>query len=191
MSTDLKKLRELCEKATPGPWELWDSCSWRRFGSAATGRTIVEPQTYSSTDRHPDLHFNNPHDKPYIAAADPQTVLGLLARVEELERERDALAKFKAFVHRRLDSAGIPTHPDGPHSKEGCRIGDRLDIALAAQQANAELTRQVDATAQLYRDLREQDWEIQLSAGQVRLSHKPAYDAETEAAIEAAKASGE
>lgn len=43
------------------------------------------------------------------------------------------LQAFKDFVHRRLDEAGIPTHPDGPHSKEGCRIGDRLDIALAAR----------------------------------------------------------
>ena len=38
---------------------------------------------------------------------------------------------FKEYVHKRLDDAGIPTHPDGPHSKAGCRIGDRLDIALA------------------------------------------------------------
>jgi hypothetical protein len=38
---------------------------------------------------------------------------------------------FKAYVHQRLDEMGIPTHPDGPHSKEGCRIGDRLDIVQA------------------------------------------------------------
>ncbi len=40
----------------------------------------------------------------------------------------DKLRKFKSFVHCRLDDMGIPTNPDGPHSKEGCRIGDRLDI---------------------------------------------------------------
>src|SRR5580698_6043457 len=42
----------------------------------------------------------------------------------------DALQRFKDFVHRRLDTAGVPTHPDGPHSKEGCRIGDRLDLVV-------------------------------------------------------------
>lgn len=42
------------------------------------------------------------------------------------------LQAFKDFVHRRLDTAGIPTHPDGPHSKEGCRIGDRLDLVIKA-----------------------------------------------------------
>lgn len=50
--------------------------------------------------------------------------------VHELIEERDALAAFKEFVHRRLDEAGIPTHPDGPHSAAGCRIGDRLDIVF-------------------------------------------------------------
>lgn len=49
---------------------------------------------------------------------------------ERLSGEVAALQRFKAYVHKRLDDAGIPTHPDGPHSKEGCRIGDRLDIAL-------------------------------------------------------------
>jgi hypothetical protein len=41
------------------------------------------------------------------------------------------LRKFKQYVHDRLDQAQIPTHPDGEHSKAGCRVGDRLDIALA------------------------------------------------------------
>ena len=44
----------------------------------------------------------------------------------------ERLKDFKDFVHGRLDEAGIPTHPDGEHSKAGCRIGDRLDIALSA-----------------------------------------------------------
>lgn len=42
------------------------------------------------------------------------------------------LQAFKNYVHARLDAAGIPTHPDGEHSKAGCRIGDRLDIALTS-----------------------------------------------------------
>ena len=41
------------------------------------------------------------------------------------------LQEFKNYVHKRLDRAGIPTDPDGEHSKAGCRIGDRLDIALS------------------------------------------------------------
>lgn len=45
--------------------------------------------------------------------------------------ERDALAKFKQYVHGRLDAAGVPADPDSPHKAEGCRIGGRLDIVLA------------------------------------------------------------
>ncbi len=48
-----------------------------------------------------------------------------------------ALQRFKDFVHRRLDEAGVPTHPDGEHSKAGCRIGDRLDIVLSGHVLKA------------------------------------------------------
>lgn len=44
--------------------------------------------------------------------------------------ELGKLQQFKEYVHQRLDEAGIPTHPNGAHSKHGCRIGDRLDEAL-------------------------------------------------------------
>lgn len=57
------------------------------------------------------------------------------AQQEMLDRkdaECSALQKFKDYVHKRLDDAGIPTHPEGEHSERGCRIGDRLDIALAS-----------------------------------------------------------
>jgi hypothetical protein len=52
-------------------------------------------------------------------------------RLVAAEARVKALEAFKAYVHKRLDDAGITTHPDGEHSKAGCRIGDRLDIALA------------------------------------------------------------
>ncbi len=50
---------------------------------------------------------------------------------KSLAADRDALLKFKTWVHDYLDSKGIPTHPGGPHSKEGCRIGDRMDLVFA------------------------------------------------------------
>lgn len=53
--------------------------------------------------------------------------------VDVVERA-DKLQAFKDYVHKRLDDAGIPENPGGEHSKHGCRIGDRLDIALATIQ---------------------------------------------------------
>lgn len=57
------------------------------------------------------------------------------AQSERIEK----LQQFKDFVHRRLDEMGIPTHPNGEHSKAGCRIGDRLDIV--ADRAEREATK--------------------------------------------------
>jgi hypothetical protein len=47
-----------------------------------------------------------------------------IARAEKAE-------KFKAYVHKRLDEMAIPTDPKGEHSAQGCRVGERLDIAAA------------------------------------------------------------
>lgn len=55
--------------------------------------------------------------------------------VADLIAERDALAKFKAYVHQRLDEAGVPVDPDSPHKAAGCRIGGRLDFVLAERNA--------------------------------------------------------
>lgn len=62
----------------------------------------------------------------------------LLAHSRAVVVERDELGRFKAYVHERLDAAGVPTHPDGPHSKAGCRIGDRLDVLIAERDALRE-----------------------------------------------------
>lgn len=44
-----------------------------------------------------------------------------------MSAQRDKLAAFKAYVHRRLDEAGVPADPPGEHREAGCRIGQRLD----------------------------------------------------------------
>lgn len=57
--------------------------------------------------------------------------IGVWQYVKALEAERDKLAAFKAYVHKRLDAAGVPTDPESPHRAKGCRIGGRLDDVLA------------------------------------------------------------
>lgn len=91
------ELRRLAEAATPGPWELWDGCSWRRFGSVTTGRTIVEPIVYSERDRHPDLKVTKA-DGAFIAAANPHVILSLLAAIDRAERQRDGLLEALALI---------------------------------------------------------------------------------------------
>lgn len=56
------------------------------------------------------------------------------------ERERaDKLLAFKNWVHAYLDGKDIPADPGGPHSAEGCRIGDRMDLVFSQLRRLAEL----------------------------------------------------
>jgi D-ribose pyranose/furanose isomerase RbsD len=66
-------------------------------------------------------------------------------RATEAEEERDALAKFKAYVHARLDDAGVPVDPESPHKAEGCRIGGRLDVLLGERDATAVKVQKLEA----------------------------------------------
>lgn len=68
-----------------------------------------------------------------LASAIEGNKMALAQMGAELEQAK----AFKDFMHRRLDSAGVPKEfPDGKHTKEGCRIGDRLDWVL---ERSAEL----------------------------------------------------
>lgn len=49
----------------------------------------------------------------------------------KLEDERDKLQRFKNYVHKRLDDAGVSADPESVHKAEGCRIGGRLDEVFA------------------------------------------------------------
>lgn len=48
------------------------------------------------------------------------------------------LQAFKDWVHAYLDAQGVPKEfPDGPHTREGCRIGDRMDWLVAELKRSA------------------------------------------------------
>lgn len=51
---------------------------------------------------------------------------------EHLRKSYERLQKFKDWVHAYLDARGVPAEfPDGSHTREGCRIGDRMDWVFA------------------------------------------------------------
>lgn len=64
---ELDRLEALLAQATPRPWALWDSCSWRRFGSEATGREIITPTNHPG-DGHVDLTIPNHYDAKLLVA---------------------------------------------------------------------------------------------------------------------------
>lgn len=99
-----------------------------------SGNTLNIPAVAARFDALLDQACQKPEDP---AAPGPRTVLVGVGDLRQFvgaamraDASVDALQRFKDYVHGRLDAAGVPTHPNGPHSAEGCRIGDRLDIAL-------------------------------------------------------------
>lgn len=108
----------------------------------------LSPVTFS---RAPDLPAPaRPELDSLIPPAAPNEAL------EEMTAERDRLQAFKDYVHEWLDKAGVPEDPNGPHSAEGCRVGDRLDWLMAtlttpAPSTNSESSDgvQADTAAQL------------------------------------------
>jgi len=81
----------LCREANL-PWELWTGCSWRRFGSVGTCKTVIEPVTYSATDKHPDLHLA-PGAAAFVewASANVQHLLAAARREAELREACEGL----------------------------------------------------------------------------------------------------
>lgn len=73
---------------------------------------------------------------PYMSIpADPERDADLIlsAAIDELERLRGS--GLKVYVHDRLDRAGVPVDPPGPHRDAGCRIGQRLNHLLDERTA--------------------------------------------------------
>lgn len=100
--------------------------------------------------------------------------------VGEIER----LQAFKDYVHERLDDAGIPSHPQGEHSAAGCRVGDRLDIALEQWPEWAEkLLRLLETWGAEY----EADDEINLPGELAEWLHHYASDLKRTAAAKVSK----
>lgn len=84
---EARRLLELAEMATPGPWKWWTSNSWKRLKRDDFG--ILEPviEPYVCPDGHPDCTVAQ-GDMLFIEAApDFAALLRLaLSRIDELER---------------------------------------------------------------------------------------------------------
>lgn len=81
-------------KFTPGPWEIWTSCSFRRISSKATGKDgDVLHAVIQRSDGHPDLCFPNGGftgpDARLIAAA-PELLEALQALFDDYKALADS-----------------------------------------------------------------------------------------------------
>lgn len=100
---DIAKLRELCEKATPGPWEWWDGNPWHADAPNHPLRQGNPPTVFRTGDSSDGFFYKegakeqSKEDTKFIAAS--REWLPLL--LDELER---------------LEDAAVYTLPCGHHS---------------------------------------------------------------------------
>lgn len=98
--SDLQELRQLAEAATPGMWEATNEQDNRigRHGDPdgvavvawILGARVVTPSDAGGPEWRPSSYpVQVQADAQFIAACSPDAVLGLIARAEKAERERD------------------------------------------------------------------------------------------------------
>ncbi len=80
---NLDKLKELAEKATPGPWEINEK--YEQVWSPSTGNYI------SACDME---HYSKSADAEYIAAVSPDVVIGLIEEIKNLGRTNERIKKL-------------------------------------------------------------------------------------------------
>jgi len=128
MTDKYKELREAAERATPGEWSWWTSCSWRRLKSSQDGndKDVIEPIV--ARDGHPDCNISEA-DMAYIEKAQPAAILELL-------RVSDALLGALLSVQ------------DEPTYDDACEhIGQGLDALAASVGRTSDDFDQDSATA--------------------------------------------
>lgn len=110
---DYSKLETLAKAATPGPWQqhLVDD-------TTVTSTTLDVCCTFPDGGRNDDVDFAAPVEQheanaAYIAAANPQVIISLIARVKELEEALKPLLNEKAIT--RLKELLEVEHAMGGH----------------------------------------------------------------------------
>lgn len=109
---NLDELVELAKKATPGKWWIDSHGHTMVAFSGEAGDVEVVFATDNNmgpTIRHDDTgnlsHWRNDNDATFIAAANPETVLALIARIKALDE--DLLALRKALSETAVYEAEI------------------------------------------------------------------------------------
>ncbi|GEM_PF-5731552 len=136
MLKKLDELEALARAATPGPWLLQDSCSWRRIGTdPGSCGDVLLPVVQS--DGQPDISASR-GNLEYITAVDPTTVLSIIELVRtrdtEIIRHQERFDILVSSVAAALERAGV-TSVDDP--------GEAIDVLVADKDGEISNLRQI------------------------------------------------
>ncbi len=112
--------------ATPGPWELWTGCSWRRIGKVQGDRALIEPT--NASDGHPDLRGVNLYPDLDLCVNAPTDLSYLL---EENRRLRGALELVPMMMRESTQ---------GDWEVEGTETNEVYNKVLAALNRSNPMT---------------------------------------------------
>jgi hypothetical protein len=118
---DLKKLREVAEKATPGPW----LCSGRYIGTPRHMSYIGECRDKNGNWSDDVLASSNGR---YIATFNPQTILALLDAYEAIARD----AERYQWIRNDQTGAVETVILIDPYGDVEVKVGEILDKAIDA-----------------------------------------------------------
>lgn len=133
----LAKLKELAQKATPGEWIT----GAHRYEPA----WVVLPPTDATGGfciAQCRVSVNGCNNAAYIAAANPQTILELLAKIERLEKENADFRSDSAFLE---DSSAMTISYFAGRMSEGREKNKEIDKLL---DENRRLEKEADWLAE-------------------------------------------
>jgi hypothetical protein len=162
-------IREAAERATPGPWRYGYprfTCKLQHSGphhpgppecrytfdgwEDGCGRSVYRDQEPSSSDDDSSLiagqwdydigGIRHDVDAAYIAAADPTTVLALLAERDRLQRERDDAVEWIRVVGEAMAGAGYKA---GDRTVTLANVRAMLALVTKLREALQRLTNEV------------------------------------------------
>lgn len=112
---DIQELKRLAQLATPGPWKL-DSPreSFMRRNRSPDERMMYSIDGPKGVSDHEDWGYSKA-EAEYMAAADPTTLLALLARLERAEMALAQVASLKRYdPNRDRSNAGRTVTVNAP-----------------------------------------------------------------------------
>lgn len=98
MSIDIEELRKLAEAATPGPWI---SHPKGYYGAVCASENEFDLVAVTHGQRRNNVLAN----EAYIAAANPATVIGLIAEIERLRDDVSSMTGEADALERQLNEA--------------------------------------------------------------------------------------
>lgn len=125
----LLKLKDLASSATNGPWMrlFGERTIYDRMEDGCRGNSIVRADTAFSAQDAVNLDF--------IAAANPSTILALIAKVEALEADAERYQWLRHGDNDELVFQRGPVDMSYVYLPRNCKLDEMIDACRAKEKA--------------------------------------------------------